>query len=446
MRLLPRSAFGKTVFLIGFLLLINQLVSYFLVAVYVIQPSLQQTNHLIAKQIKVVFIDVGHSNPTLSAEITERFQQATGIEVYRQQDAMLNGLADATYYQYISDQMSRELGGPAEVRIEQSLSFAFWVRPPQAPDYWVRIPLSGLNETDFKPLQIYILLIGFLSVAGGWWFARQLNRPLQGLQQAALRVGRGDIPEPLPEVGSSEIIAVTRAFNHMAKGIKQLEKDRALLMAGVSHDLRTPLTRIRLASEMMSEADSWIRDGIANDIDDMNAIIDQFIDYIRHHKEESLTEEDLNLLVSEQISAERLQQREIQTELATNLPLVPLRRIAIKRVLTNLIENAFKYSDGAIEVRTGFEKGSQRVYVQVRDHGPGIPENQMAQMFEPFTQGDSARGSAGSGLGLAIIKKIVDMHRGEVTLHNHAFGGLVATVYLPLKNKTEAAAKTKKAG
>ena len=349
---------------------------------------------------------------------------------------MLHGLADATYYQYISDEMSRELGGPAEVRIEQSLSFAFWVRPPQAPNYWVRIPLSGLNETDFKPLQIYILLIGFLSVAGGWWFARQLNRPLQGLQQAALRVGRGDIPEPLPEVGSSEIIAVTRAFNHMAKGIKQLEKDRALLMAGVSHDLRTPLTRIRLASEMMSEPDSWIRDGIANDIDDMNAIIDQFIDYIRHHKEESLSEEDLNLLVSEQISAERLQQRDIQTELAVNLPLVPLRRIAIKRVLTNLIENAFKYSDGAIEVRTGFEKGSQRVYVQVRDHGPGIPEHQMAQMFEPFTQGDSARGSAGSGLGLAIIKKIVDMHRGEVTLHNHAFGGLVATVYLPLKNKT----------
>jgi two-component system osmolarity sensor histidine kinase EnvZ len=436
MSLLPRSAFGKTVFLIGFLLLINQLVSYFLVAVYVIQPSLQQTNHLIAKQIKVVFIDVGHSSATLSAEITERFQQATGIDVYRESEALRHGLADATYYQYISDEMSRELGGPAEVRIEQSLSFAFWVRPPQAPDYWVRIPLSGLNETDFKPLQIYILLIGFLSVAGGWWFARQLNRPLQGLQQAALRVGRGDIPEPLPEVGSSEIIAVTRAFNHMAKGIKQLEKDRALLMAGVSHDLRTPLTRIRLASEMMSEPDSWIRDGIANDIDDMNAIIDQFIDYIRHHKEESLTEEDLNLLVSEQISAERLQQRDIQTELAMNLPLVPLRRIAIKRVLTNLIENAFKYSDGAIEVRTGFEKGSQRVYVQVRDHGPGIPEHQMAQMFEPFTQGDSARGSAGSGLGLAIIKKIVDMHRGEITLHNHAFGGLVATVYLPLKNKT----------
>ncbi len=435
MRILPQSAFGKTIVLIGFLLLINQLVSYFLVAVYVIQPSLQQTNHLIAKQIKVIFIDVGVQDRQFSETLTQRFQQATGIEVYSQAVAGRYGLDKSIYYQYFSDEMSRELGGPAEVRIEQDESFSFWVRPPQAPDYWIKIPLSGLNETDFSPLQIYILLIGFLSVAGGWWFARHLNRPLQSLQQAALRVGRGDIPEPLPEVGSTEIIAVTRAFNHMASGIRQLEKDRALLMAGVSHDLRTPLTRIRLASEMVSEQDNWIRDGIVNDIEDMNAIIDQFIDYIRHHKEEALHAEDLNQLVSEQVSAERLQLRQLETELASNLPLVPMRRIAMKRVLTNLIENAMRYSDGAIEVRTGFEKGSKRLYVQVRDHGPGIPEQQMQQMFEPFTQGDTARGSAGSGLGLAIIKKIVDMHRGEITLHNHAFGGLVATVYLPLQPK-----------
>lgn len=435
MRILPQSAFGKTVFLIGFLLLINQLVSYFLVAVYVIQPSLQQTNHLIAKQIKVIFIDVGVQDRQFSEELTKRFQQATGIEVYSRAAAGPYGLDNSIYYQYFSDEMSRELGGPAEVRIEQDDSFSFWVRPPQAPDFWIKIPLNGLNETDFSPLQIYILLIGFLSVAGGWWFARHLNRPLQSLQQAALRVGRGDIPEPLPEVGSTEIISVTRAFNHMANGIRQLEKDRALLMAGVSHDLRTPLTRIRLASEMVSEQDNWIRDGIVNDIEDMNAIIDQFIDYIRHHKEEALHEEDLNQLVSEQVGAERLQQRQIETDLAAHLPLVPMRRIAMKRVLTNLIENAIKYSDGPIEIHTGFEKGSKRLYVQVRDHGPGIPEQQMAKMFEPFTQGDTARGSAGSGLGLAIIKKIVDMHRGEITLHNHAFGGLVATVYLPLKAK-----------
>jgi len=432
MRLVPRSAFGQTVFLIGVLLLINQLVSYLSVVYYVIKPSYQQINHLIAKQIKVVFIDVDHSDLLLSEELTKRFQQATGIEVYTDATAPENGLNQASYYQYFSEEMSQELGGHAEVRIAQQSNYAFWVKPPQAPQYWVKVPLTGLDETDFSPLKVYVLVIGFLSVAGGWLFARQLNRPLQALQQAAVKVGQGEIPEPIPEQGSTEIVAVTRAFNHMAKGIGQLEKDRALLMAGVSHDLRTPLTRIRLASEMMNEQDGWIRDGIANDIDDMNAIIDQFIDYIRHHKEETLSAEDLNQLVSEQISADRLQKREINANLDEKLPAVPLRRIAIKRVLNNLIENALKYSDGAIEVSTGLERASKRVFVQVRDHGPGIPEHEMARMLEPFAQGDIARGSGGSGLGLAIIKKIVDMHQGQISMHNHAYGGLVVTVYLPL--------------
>jgi len=434
MRVLPRSAFGQTVFLIGLLLLINQLVSYLSVALYVIKPTTQQINHLIAKQIKVVFIDVGHTQSVLSTELTSRFQQATGIEVYTEQQALHQGLEQAIYYGYFSDLMSRELGGPAEVRVAQGDTYAFWVRPPQAPHYWVKVPLTGLDETDFSPLTFYLLMIGVLSVGGGWLFARQLNRPLKSLQQAALQVGRGEVPPPLAEYkGSTEVIAVTKAFNYMARGIRQLEQDRALLMAGVSHDLRTPLTRIRLASEMMQEPDNWIREGIINDIDDMNAIIDQFIDYLRHHKEEPGQKENLNTLVRELVQAEHLQQRRIITELADDLPDVMLRRIAIKRLLNNLLENALRYSDGDIEISTGFERNRKRVYLQIRDHGPGIPEDQMKAMFEPFTQGDIARGSGGSGLGLAIIKKIVDMHHGDITLHNHAYGGLVVTVYMPLR-------------
>ncbi|MEH8022009.1 two-component system sensor histidine kinase EnvZ [Rheinheimera metallidurans] len=434
MRLLPRSAFGQTVFLIGFLLLINQLMSYLSVAFYVIKPSTQQINHLIAKQIKVVFIDSNQTEPLLSSELTERFQHVTGIEVYSEAQALQKGLAQAIYYKYFSDLMSRELGGAAEVRVAQGDSYAFWVQPPQAPNYWIKVPLTGLDETDFSPLTFYLLIIGVLSVVGGWLFARQLNRPLKSLQQAALQVGRGEFPPPLAEnKGSTEVIAVTKAFNYMARGIQQLEQDRALLMAGVSHDLRTPLTRIRLASEMMQEPDNWIRDGIVSDIEDMNAIIDQFIDYLRHHKEEPGQKESLNTLVHELVQAEHLQQRSITTELMDDLPKVTLRRVAMKRVLNNLLENGLRYSDGDITISTGFERNRKRVYLQVRDHGPGIPEEQMKAMFEPFTQGDVARGSGGSGLGLAIIKKIVDMHHGDITLHNHAFGGLVVTVYLPLR-------------
>lgn len=432
MRLVPRSAFGQTVFLIALLLLINQLVSYLSVALYVIKPSTQQITHLVAKQVKVVLIDPANLELVLDKPINQRLQQVTGIEIIAEKAAMEQGLAEARYYGYFSDLMSNELGSAAEVRVGQGDSYAFWIKLASSPNYWIKVPLTGLDETDFSPLTFYLLLIGILSVGGAWLFARQLNRPLKSLQQAALKVGRGEFPQPLTEQkGSTEVIAVTKAFNYMAKGIKQLEQDRALLMAGVSHDLRTPLTRIRLASEMMQEQDSWVRDGIINDIEDMNAIIDQFIDYLRHHKEEPTEKENINNLIRELVQAESVQQRSISTDLATDLPNIYVRRIAIKRLLNNLLENALRYSEGAIEISSGFERKKKRLYIQVRDYGPGIPEASIQNMFEPFTQGDEARGSSGSGLGLAIIKKIVDMHQGEIELYNHKEQGLVVRVYLP---------------
>lgn len=433
MRIVPRSAFGQTVFLIALLLLINQLVSYLSVALYVIKPSTQQITHLVAKQVKVVLIDPANLELVLDKPINQRLQQVTGIEIIAEKAAMEQGLAEARYYGYFSDLMSNELGSAAEVRVGQGDSYAFWIKLASSPNYWVKVPLTGLDETDFSPLTFYLLLIGILSVGGAWLFARQLNRPLKSLQQAALKVGRGEFPQPLTEQkGSTEVIAVTKAFNYMAKGIKQLEQDRALLMAGVSHDLRTPLTRIRLASEMMQEQDSWVRDGIINDIEDMNAIIDQFIDYLRHHKEEPTEKENINNLIRELVQAESVQQRSISTDLATDLPDIYVRRIAIKRLLNNLLENALRYSEGAIEISSGFERKKKRLYIQVRDYGPGIPEASIQNMFEPFTQGDEARGSSGSGLGLAIIKKIVDMHQGEIELYNHKVQGLVVRVYLPV--------------
>lgn len=435
MSLLPRSAFGQTVFLIGFLLLINQLVSYFSVAFYVIKPSTQQISHLIARQVQMLLPD-----ETFPAEqqvaLAARMAKISGAQLFSELEASKYGLENASYYSYFSQQMSQELGNEAEVRISQTDNFVFWVQVKNAPGYWIRVPLAGMEETSFPLLTFYLLMIGLLSVIGGWLMARHLNRPLQSLQEAAIQVGRGEFPPPLSEkTGATEVAAVTKAFNYMASGIRQLEQDRALLMAGVSHDLRTPLTRIRLASEMMAEPDNWIREGIINDIDDMNAIIDQFIDYLRHHKQEELQFISINEMVSETVQAEHVQQRQILTRLDPHLPKIWLRRIGIKRVLNNLLENALRYSAGDIEISTGFERSQKQVYLEIRDHGPGIPEHKMQAMFSPFVQGDEARGSGGSGLGLAIIKKIMDAHQGEVRLHNHAFGGLVVTLLLPLKTQ-----------
>lgn len=429
MKIIPRSAFYQTVLLIGFLLFINQVVTYISFALYVIEPNQQQMNQLLAKQVRVVFIDIKDAN--LSPKMAEAFHHETGIGVYREQDALRLGLANAAFYPYRSEQMSLLLGGPAEVRISEGDEYLFWIRPPQAPHLWVKIPLLGLEEANISPLMLYLSIIGVLSVMGGWVFVRQLNRPLKALQRAAEDVGRGDFPEPLKERGTSEIMAVTQAFNHMSKGIKQLEDDRNLLMAGISHDLRTPLTRIRLASEMMNEQDAFLKEGIEGDIDDMNNIIDQFIDYIRHDSKDKAELGDLNVLVQEVLNVETPSDRVI-TFHPQDCPKLPLRHVAIKRALANLVQNALRYTEDEIEVFTGTDKRTNTAFFIVSDNGDGIPEADIERLFQPFTQGDTARGTEGSGLGLAIIKRIIDTHGGKVTLSNKESGGLQAKVSLPL--------------
>ncbi|MCH1921194.1 two-component system sensor histidine kinase EnvZ [Shewanella sp. A3A] len=426
--LLPRSAFSQTVTLIACLLLINQLVSYLTVTIYFIKPSYQQINQLIARQINLLFadgVDIGREHLTLVDALNAKVHGGE-MQIFNQKQAREAGIDDTTYYGFLSSQMSDYLGGAAEVRISQHHGLQIWIKPPQAPSVWIQVPLDGWNEEALSPLNLYLIVIGALSVAGGWWFARQQNRPLRRLRHAALGVSRGEYPEPLPLAGSSEIMEVTNTFNQMAASMKQLEQDRALLMAGVSHDLRTPLTRIRLASEMMSEQDAYLRDGIVNDIEDMDAIINQFIAYIRNDRQQDRSAVDINALIHDVAQAEN------RTDIALQLGdcgQVNASAVAIKRVLSNLVENARRYGNGWIQISSGCDDDGG--YFIVEDNGPGIPPEQVEQLFQPFTQGDSARGSMGSGLGLAIIRRIVARHHGRVELSNRPQGGLCAKVWLP---------------
>lgn len=431
-RFIPHSSFSQTVVLIGCLLLTNQIVSYISVAVYFIKPSYQQINQLIARQINLLFIDgveVGREHLSMVDALNAKVR-GDGIKIYNQKQAREAGVGKATYYSYFSSQMSEYLGGKAEVRIAQGAEFQIWIRPPQAPSIWVKVPLHDISEQNLSPLTLYLMVIGALSVAGGWWFARKQNLPLKRLQTSALAVSRGEYPTALPLTGSSEIIAVTKAFNQMSYSMEQLEHDKALLMAGISHDLRTPLTRIRLASEMINSQDEYLKEGIAHDIEDMDAIINQFIDYIRQDQSSNHEQAQINDLIKDVAGSEANRSGVIEVNLA-QLPTIPIQIVAIKRVISNFVENAFRYGNGWVKISSQFN--GQRVGFSIEDDGPGIDEAQIPKLFEPFTQGDTARGSIGSGLGLAIVRRIVDRHQGQVVLSNRKEGGLHAQVWLPLE-------------
>ncbi len=300
------------------------------------------------------------------------------------------------------------------------------------PDFYMRIPLSELQEEDFAPLFRNSLFIALLVILGGWAFIKIQNRPLMALQTAARKVGKGEIPDLLPEKGASEIQAVTRAFNQMSKGIQQLEQDRALLMAGVSHDIRTPLTRIRLATEMMSPQDDYLAESMIKDTEECNEIIGQFMDYLKPVAKQDFIDVDINTIVNEVILAEGGYEREIQTNLVEIPKSLHGNAVAIKRVVTNLVVNAIRYGGDWISVSTSVSADHKTAWIIIEDNGSGIDESQLKSVFEPFTRGDTARGSEGTGLGLAIVKRIVGQHQGEVSLSNRREGGLKVQVELPL--------------
>jgi two-component system osmolarity sensor histidine kinase EnvZ len=406
-------------------------VTYLSVINYFIRPSYQQINSLVATQVEQIFLQ-GLNSP--DHPLHEEFVESTGTRFHTTETAMHAGLRDATYYSFMSDDISKQLGGKTDVRTTGGANYLIWIRPPQDPNIWISIPMQGIDESYFSPLTIYLIVISILSVAGGWIFVRRLNKPLQALQKAAHKVGRGQFSDPLPLEGSSEMVAVTNAFNKMSQGIHQLESDRVLMTAGISHDLRTPLTRIRLASEMLPDEQDWVKDGIEHDIEDMNAIIDQFIDYARQDQQEASENVDLNYIIKELIQGRLLESdHHIELHLAT-LPSARLRVTGIKRVLENLIENAFRYGSKNICISTHVEHQSKSLICNIRDYGKGIPESDIPRLFAPFAQGDKARGSVGSGLGLAITKRIVESHGGKMLFINNASGGLSAGFSLPYSN------------
>jgi len=229
-------------------------------------------------------------------------------------------------------------------------------------------------------------------------------------------------------VGTTELKAVTRSFNQMARDVQRLDEDRTLLLAGISHDLRTPLTRIRLASEFITDQEQELREGIIRDTEDMDIIINQFIGFVRDGRDESVEYEDLNELI--RIVTEPLDQPPMEITLKlVDLPDYSFKPLAMKRLLTNLVENARRYGGNHITVVS--ESDHQFIRIRVQDEGPGIKEKAIKELFQPFKRGDAARGGKGTGLGLAIVQRIATLHEGSVVLSNRPEGGLEACLTLP---------------
>ncbi|SEQ71341.1 Osmolarity sensor protein envZ [Pseudomonas sp. NFACC02] len=338
------------------------------------------------------------------------------------------------YSEIYQRQMQDELGADTEVRLRVHAPPALWVRAPSLGDGWLKVPLypHPLRGQKIWSVLGWFLAIGLLSTASAWIFVSQLNQPLKRLVFAARQLGQGrSVRLPVSDT-PSEMTEVYRAFNQMAEDVEQAGQERELMLAGVSHDLRTPLTRLRLSLELMPK-DNEFMEGMVRDIEDMDAILDQFLAFIRDGRDEEVEEVNLVELVHEVVAPYNSPVEQVRLCLES-IPPFPLRRVSMKRLLNNLIGNAMHHAGDGVEVAAyvSGDSGAPYVVLSVLDRGMGIDPSELEGIFNPFIRGDRARSGKGTGLGLAIVKRIAAMHGGNVELRNRSGGGLEARVRLPL--------------
>ncbi|KGM26436.1 MULTISPECIES: two-component system sensor histidine kinase EnvZ [Photorhabdus] len=435
LRFSPRSTFTHILFLIMAMLFISLVTSYLVVVNFVIMPSLQQFNKVLAYEVRTLMAEKlkleDGSFLVISPVVRREIYQELGITLYSESDAEIQGLRWARRYDFLSEKMGEYLGGKADLRLEINTdSPILWLNSYLAPDIWVRVPLTEIEQNQFSPIFRYTLAILLLIFGCIWLYIRFQNRPLLEMEYAARQTGKGIMMPSVREAGSLEVRAAIRSFNQMSAGIKLLESDRTILIAGVSHDLRTPLTRIRLATEMMSKEDAYLSESINKDIEECNAIIEQFIDYLRTGQEMPMEFCELNAILKEVISAENGYEQDIENHLSLNPITVNANPISIKRALANMLVNANRYGNGWIKVSSG--QTNKFAWFQVEDNGAGIKQEDLPRLFQPFVRGERARSSSGTGLGLAIVQRIIDAHDGKIEMGASLRGGLSIRVCIPV--------------
>lgn len=265
-------------------------------------------------------------------------------------------------------------------------------------------------------------------------FLRNQVRPIVTLARAAEQLGLGqDVGEFKPR-GASEVRRAGRAFLIMSERIRRHIQNRTEMLAGISHDLRTPLTRMKLEIEL-AKIDNQTRAALATDIDEMGKMIDEYLDFARGDAGEIPEPIDINLLLSDIAADYKRGRHAVHYSKSGNVEVV-LRPLAIRRALTNLIDNALRYGGGVAEVT--LEQSATFVRIKVTDQGPGIPNTEQETVFKPFTRLEPSRNSetGGVGLGLSIARAIAQGHGGDVTLENQKdkaghITGLEVTLRLP---------------
>lgn len=432
------NLFWRTFFLLGLLLVVSILAWLQTLRELEFEPRYLNKAQLLASLVNISRSALLHTDPASRASLLQQLAEQEGVRVLaRLPEDHFVALPSSTMNQRLQQAMSQRLGRSALLAGSVNGEAGLWVgfQVGNQP-HWLHMDSARLTTERSKTWLLWLLTAGVLSLAGAAAIARLINQPLKQLSYAANKVQDGDFAASHldEEAVTDEIREVNIGFNRMAEKLAKLEQDRAVMLAGISHDLRTPLARLRLETEM-SVSDEVAREHMVADIVQLDATIDKFLDYARpdHVK---LRPVNLQTVVASCVYAVQ-NHRELQITMTVPEDLNVLAdEVELARIISNLLENARRYgktpdSAGVTHVDVAAKGNENWVLIKVRDHGPGVPAEQLANLTKPFFRGDLARtAAAGAGLGLSIVDKTVQRMGGVFALANSSAGGLVAHVQL----------------
>lgn len=431
------SLFWRTFFLLSLLLFGSVLAWLKTLSVLEFEPRAIQTAHQIAATIKLTRAAMELADTDGRDAMRESFASISGMRLQERlpQDKVTPGAKD-TLEQRIEAELRKQLGADTTLILRVNDKLGLWVSfsLDQTP-YWLLVDPSRINPVPPNKIWLlWLVLAVILSLAGAALIARLINNPIKQLWLAASRVRMGDYDSSfLDETAStSEIREVNIGFNRMAQRLSAMEQDRAIMLAGISHDLRTPLARLRLETEL-SVADAQARDHMCNDIEQLDRIIDKFLDYARPVP--AVTNAVLLNEVIDGCLYALSNPPDMQVTVDLRGQLMAQGDVTeLGRVVSNLLENARRYAKNADGIARIEITGRQRehwILLKIRDFGPGVPAEDLVKLKQAFFRSDTARTAAtGAGLGLAIVDKAIQRMGGSFVLTRPVGGGLSANFRL----------------
>ncbi len=433
------SLFWRTFFLIAILLFGSILAWLQTLRALEFEPRATQTAQQIASLVNLSRAGLVHADAIARTSLLKTMTDQEGVRIVpREPTDHYDPFDDDTLSKRISAELRQRLGPGTIVADSVNSKRGLWVGfDIDGDNYWMLTDHARFKQTASETWLVWLISAAILSLAGAALLARLINRPLKELSFAASRVREGDfVASQLDEHASTnEIRQVNIGFNRMAQRLAKIEQDRAIMLAGISHDLRTPLARLRLETEM-SVSDTDAREHMAADIEQLDAIIDKFLDYARpdHVKLEPV---NLNEVIHNCLYAFKDRpDMHFNLDLPENI-LVQADEVELGRVFSNLFENARRYGKSAdfgvsiVDIAT--RTRGKWALIRVRDSGPGVEPGHLANLTKPFFRGDSARTAAtGAGLGLSIVEKTLQRMGGKLTLANRSSSGLSARIQLPI--------------